>query len=258
MPSADELATELAVPGTLTICLALLGEPAAVIDESGEPDGYNVAFARELASRMGLTPSFQQTVFGELTTSIRAHACDVSVSSQNITDSRAAAMALTPYTQSVQPVLVYKGNPLGILELGDLCGRTVSAASGSTHVDFVNGTGDFSDDGLNETCRDAGEEPVEVVTFETETEAVQALVDGEVNAYLGNPNFYYDFVDDLDFSGAALPSAVQGIATALDRPLLTQAVRYALDEMIADGTYRSILLQYLLTEENAEAVSIAE
>lgn len=259
MPPADQIAAELAAPGTLTACLALLGVPAAADDGSGEPVGYNVAFARELASRLGLTLELSVVPFDQLTTQLESNACDVSVSSQNITQSRLDAMALIPYTQSRQPVVVRYGNPLGVIELADLCGRIVSAASGTTHVDFVNGTGDYVGQGLSDICSAAGQPAAEVSTFETDLEAVQALIAEEVVAYLGNPNFYYDFRDDLDIQGTpALPPARQGIATALDRPALTTAVQVALNGMIDDGTYVAVLREYFLTEESVEAVSIAE
>jgi polar amino acid transport system substrate-binding protein len=259
MPPADQIAAELATPGTLTACLALLGVPAAADDGSGEPVGYNVAFARELASRLGLTLELSVVPFDQLTTHLDAHTCDVSVSSQNITESRLQAMALTPYTQSRQPVVVRYGNPLGIIELADLCGRIVSAASGTTHVDFVNGTGDYAGEGLKDICSAAGQPAAQVTTFESDVEAVQALIAEEVAAYLGNPNFYYDFRDDLDIQGTpALPAARQGMATALDRPALTAAVEAALRGMIDDGTYFAILREHLLTEESVEAVSIVE
>ena len=259
MPSADQLAAELAAPETLTACLALLGVPAAADDGNGEPVGYNVAFARELASRLGLTLDLNVVSFDELATQIESNACDVSVSSQNITESRLATMVLTPYTQSLQPVVVRYGNPLGIFELADLCGRIVSATSGTTHVDFVNGTGDYAGEGLDEICAAAGQPPPEIRTFQSDLEAVQALIAEEVAAYLGNTNFYYDYRDDLDIQGTpALPPARQGIATALDRPAITAAVQAALNDMIDDGTYLAILREHLLTQESVEAVSIVD
>jgi ABC-type amino acid transport substrate-binding protein len=46
---------ELVTPGALTACIARIGAPAADLTPEGDFDGYNVAFAREKASRMGLT-----------------------------------------------------------------------------------------------------------------------------------------------------------------------------------------------------------
>jgi ABC-type amino acid transport substrate-binding protein len=83
------------------------------------------------------------------------------------------------------------------------------------------------------------------MTYDTELDAVQALLDGTVVAYLGNANFVSQYPDLLQESSARLPSAEQGIAVALDHPNTTAAVQASLGEMINDGTYLQILRRYL-------------
>ena len=245
-------------PGILSVCLALVGPPAAVLNDAGEPDGYNVAFGRELAARLGLTVDFQRPLFDQIAGHLTDHQCDVSISSQNVTPSREAQMNMLPYTRSQQPVLVEKGNPDHILALADMCGHPVSTTRGSTHEDLVQGRGDYAGQGLQSQCADAGDDPIDLLTFATEEEAVQALLDGDAIAYLGNPNFIYDYPDLLDYAQTALPAAEQGIATALDRPLLTHALAAAFQALIDDETYLTILRQYLPNEESVQVVSITE
>ena len=257
-PPPDDLAAGLVKPGALTVCLAVVGPPAAALRSNGDVDGYNVAFARELARRLGLKASFRVAIFGDLKARISAHDCDVSISSQNITDMRRSEMDLIAYTRSKQPVLVAAGNPAAIATLADLCAKPVSATAGSTHVDLVNGSGDFVGRGLNDQCAAAGEQPIDLQTFPTDSEAVQALLSGQVDAYLGNPNYVYDYPDRLEYSTAQLPPAEQGIGVALDRPAISGAIGAALDEMMGDGTYAAILREYLPDDQSVRDVSIAE
>jgi ABC-type amino acid transport substrate-binding protein len=251
IPPRTALDPELVAPSSLTVCLALLGAPAASVNRDNQPVGYNVAFASEIASRFGLTPVIQQANFGELMSMVQSHVCDISVSSQNITADRSAQVNLVPYTQAKGgfPVVVGIHNPRRIDTLDDLCGLAVSAATGSTSVDQVNGTGEFAGRGLNAQC-EADEKPgIDLHTFPTELAAVQALLDLGVVAYLGNANFAEQYPDALERSTAVLPPARQGIAVALDHPALTAGVTAALSAMITDGTYLQILRQYLPSKD---------
>ncbi len=252
------MAAELAAPGTLTVCVALFGPPAASINDEGQLEGYNIAFANEVATRLGLTAQLRQSVFDSVAADLAGHQCDVSISSQNITESRLAQMNMAPYTKSHQPVVVSQGNPFNILALEDLCGKIVSATAGSTHGDLVNGSGDYVGQGLNDACLARGAESIELRTFSSEPDAVDALLENEVAAYLGNPQFVFEFPANLDVSEAVLPPARQGMATALDRPVLTAGVQAAIDAMIEDGTYLTVLREHLPDEQSVETFSIVE
>lgn len=259
VPRATGIAAEVEVPGSLTVCTALVGAPATSVDDTGHLVGYNVGFADELAARLDLDPVIQQADFNALISMVQGHTCDISVASQNITSDRSAQVSLVPYTQSKAgfPVVVQINNPEKIKALSDLCGLSVSAAAGTTNVDQVDGTGDFADQGLNDACRTAGKATIDLRTFPTETDALQALLDGTVVAYLGNSNFVTEYPGEIRTSSARLPGARQGIGIALDHPALTTAVRAALGEMINDGTYLQILRQYM-PSQSVDNFSIIE
>ena len=249
-PQATGVAAEVVVPGTLTVCTALVGAPATSTDDTGQLVGYNVAYGTELASRMGLTPVIPRVDFSTLIPMLQAHTCDISVASQNITAERSAQVSLIPYTQAKKgfPVVVQGTNPLKIKNLADLCGLEVSAADGTTNVDQVKGTGDFVGQGLNDACAADGKDAITLRTFPSESDAVQALLDGTVVAYLGNANFVAEYPGEIQASAAVLPGTRQGIGVALDHPALNGAVQGALAAMIIDGTYLKILTQYVQSQ----------
>ena len=256
LPSGLE--AQLVTPGTLTTCVSIVGLPAAGLTEEGRLDGYNVAFATEIAARLGLDLVILQPLFEDLIDQVTSNECDVAISSLNMTAVRSTQVSFVPYTRSTQPVVVTSGNPESILTLADLCGLAVSAAAGTTHVDLVEGLGDYSGQGLSERCTSAGDQPIDLQTFQTELEAVTKLLEGDVVAYLGNPNFVFDFPDQLQYAEASLPPARQGMAVALDRPSVLEAVETTFQSMIDDGVYRGILLQYLPNQASVDAVSILE
>ena len=238
-PRPSGLPSELAVSGSLSVCTAQVGAPATTTNPDGQLDGYNIAFANEIAARLGLQPVIQVEDFSELISMVQSHACDVSVASQNITSDRSAQVNLIPYTQSRDgfPVVVAINNPLKIRKLTDLCGQVVSAAEGTTNVDQVNGTGDFVGQGLDDQCAAGSKPELDLKTFASEADAVQALLDGTVVAYLGNSNFVAEYPDEIQTSSATLPGTHQGMGVALDHPNLTAGIEAALSAMITDGAY---------------------
>ena len=256
MPDAAALAAELVRPDKLTACLSVVGAPAAALDEDGQLVGYNVDFAKEIAMRLSLPLASREPLFDTLIDLVSGHECDLSVSSQNITAGRLQLVDFIAYTKSIQPVLVAEGNPLGIDSLDDLCGQPVSATAGTTHVDLVTGSGDYVGQGIDDQCAAESRPPVDLRTFETESHAATSLLSGDVVAYLGNPNFAFDFADQIDYSDATLPPARQGIAVARNRPAVFGAVAVTLNEMMADGTYREILARHLPNDESVDAVSV--
>lgn len=258
VPPASEIDAALTAPGFLTACMSVIGAPATGLSGDGLLVGYNVSIVAEIADQLGLELATQEPPFDDLIDRIRDHDCDVSVSSQNITASRLLLVDFVAYSESLQPVLVQIGNPSEINALTDLCGQPVSATAGTTHVDLVNGTGAYVDQGLNEGCAAAGRGPIQLETHQTESQGVTALLEGDVTAYLGNPSFAFEFPDQIEYSDAKLPPARQGITTATDRPALHAAVAATLAEMFADGRYRAILIQHLPNDESVKVVSILE
>ena len=258
MPAATDIAAELNTEGALTACLAVMGAPAAGLDETGALVGYNVSFAEELSRRLHLRLETRSPLFDDLITTVEAHDCDISVSSQNITAAREERVAFVAYTKSVQPVLVAAGNPTGIATLDDLCGKQVSATTGTTHVDLVNGEGDYVGQGLNAACLAQGKPVIDLRTFDTEGEAITALLNGTVNAYLGNPSYATQYPSQVWQSEATLPPARQGITIARDHPVLLTAIQAALSAMFVDGSYRAILIQNLPNIESVRVVSIID
>jgi polar amino acid transport system substrate-binding protein len=182
-------------------------------------------------------------VFETLIDEVSGGRCDISVSGQIITRSRLERIAMIPYLQGVQHVVVREGNPTGVTTLLDLCGQVLAVQSGTTHVDLVLGEGDQAGSGLNQQCAAAGRSDVDLRQFTEADQAVDALESGEADAYIGN-----DFViierPGLFELAADLPPIRLGIGVGITKPQLQAAVEKAIAGMTADGTYARILETY--------------
>ncbi len=251
-PVPAGIQAELVTPGRLIYCANLRPGRMGFMDDDGKPAGVNIELAQEIAGRVGLAPEIRETPFEELIDAVATGACDMSISSQHITQTRLETIDMLPYLQGVQHVVVRRGNPAGIVRLSDLCGKVLAVQTGSTHVDLVLGQGDHSGDGIDRDCAAAGQPMVDLREFEADGEAAEALATGNADAYIGSDFVATDRPNDFELS-IALPPIRNGIGLAKDHPVLGAAVDEALQAMIGDGTYQAILDRF-----DVGALSIAD
>ena len=239
--TVNDLAGELISPGQAVICMAFGVPRVAIYDSTGEPVGQSVEFAVELARRLSLQPELRDSIFEDIIDSIESGDCDFSVAGHIITLERLERIDLIPYLKGRQQVVVAFGNPEGVADPTDLCGRMVSSRAGTIQEDLVRGVGPYEGSGLNDECAATDLPPIELITFPGEMEAVDALLQGTVVAFLGGTTWLVEYPNDLALASAVvLPDFSNGIGVRKDHPLLAAALRSALEAMIADGTYQAI------------------
>lgn len=260
-PVATVPAEELTVADHLVACIDIPYPPQEFFDEEGNPTGADPDLATEMASRLGLGIRIENTVFDTIIPALIAGKCDVIISAQNITTDRLGQVNMIPYFQAGQAFVVAKGNPAGIADELDLCGKKVAAETGTTEVDYVNGTGDYEGAGLNKKCIDAGMTAVDMQEFQKDSDALLALSGGQVKAYFADSPVagYYTVQqpDQFELSGVTVEVALEGISVPKDRPGLADAIVTALKSMMDDGRYLEILTKYGL-EDGAVDVSEVE
>lgn len=257
-PVATVPTDQLAFAGILTTCIDIPYPPQEFFDEQGNPTGSDPDIANEIAKRLGLASRIENSVFSTIIEAVTSGKCDIIISAQNITADRLGQVNMIPYFQAGQAFVVAKGNPKGIHEELDLCGKKAAAETGTTEVDYVNGTGDYEGAGLNKKCADAGKAAVDMQQFEKDTDALLALSSGTVDAYFADSPVagYYTVQqpDQFELSGVTVEVAQEGISVPKDKPELGAAVVAALTSMEADGKYLEILTTYGL-EDGAVAAS---
>jgi polar amino acid transport system substrate-binding protein len=241
-------ASELLFPDNLLICSDLPYPPQEFFDPAGEPIGSDIEIGQEIARRLGLEAEIVNSLFDTIIDAALNGKCDTIISAQSITDEREQLVTMIPYFTAGQTFLVPAGNPGDLGNELDLCGTRVATQSGTIHSELVTGTGDHEGMGLSPACVAAGLPAIELVEFEKDDQAISALIGGEVDTYfLDSPAAGYHVLqqpDELALMGLTLDVAVQGISVPPDKEHLSDAIRAALDSMIADGTYEAILDEY--------------
>jgi polar amino acid transport system substrate-binding protein len=247
----------LVTKGKLTVCSDLPYPPFEYYDDSGNAAGLDVDMANEIASRLGLQAQINNTVFDTIIAALKGGKCDIIMSDQNITADRSKQISQIHYLDVGQSILVAKGNPKNIQSPTDLCGNSVAAESGTTEVDYLQGTGDWAGKGLKADCAKAGKPDVTVVATQKDSDALQQLQAGKVVAYFADTPVAGQYAaknpDQFQLVGQPIEPAPVGIGVACgdapdctNAPLspLGQAIETALKSMMADGAYAKILDKY--------------
>ncbi len=252
-------ADQLNVKGKLIICSDMPYPPQEYLDESGNPIGADIEIAQALAERLGLKLQVENTVWDTIIQALSTGKCDLIISAMTITDDRAKQIDFVPYFVAGQAFVVLKGNPEGIASVDDLCGKAVAAESGTTEDQSLRGTDAYKGKGLSDACVAKGKEAIEIVTFQKDSDALLALQTNKADVYFtDSPVAAHQVTEHPDafqlVPGLLLDTAPEGIGVPKDKTGLRDAVKAALKEMLADGSYLKALQNYQLQDGAIKAV----
>jgi polar amino acid transport system substrate-binding protein len=260
---ASIAADQLITADKLTACIDIPYPPQEFFDDQGNPTGSDVDIGAEIAKRLGLQLAVNNTVFDTIIAALQGQKCDLIISAQNITSDRVKQVDMIPYFQAGQSFVVAKGNPKGINTTDDLCGKSVAAETGTTEVDYLEGTHDYKGKGLTQTCASKGSPAINTKEFEKDSDALLALQAGQVDAYFADQPVAANYANTKpdQFELAPIPPlapALEGISVLKDHKPLQAAIQAALASMITDGTYVNILKKYQMDSGAITADLVAQ
>jgi polar amino acid transport system substrate-binding protein len=238
---AAALPAPVAQAGTLQLGSYLQSAPNNFYAEDGRtPVGYEVDLAKAIATKLGVTVTYQDMPFGSLITSLQSGRVDLTMAAMNDTAERQQQIDFVDYFQSGITIMVRKGNPDGITGPDGLCGKAVAVVQGTSHQEFAAEQ--------SAACTASGQPEVAVTATESDTQNQNQLRTGRVAAILNDlPSAVYisrtagdgEFFEVLP--GEPINGGPYGIGVNKANPQLTEAVRGALQALVADGTYGRIL-----------------
>ena len=249
-PLPTVAADQLIKAGTLTVCSDTSYPPQETLDKNNSAVGSDIDLGAEIAKRLGLKMTVKSTVFDTIIPALTGGSCDIIISAQTITDARKQQVDMIPYFSAGQSFVVLAGNPSNINAVTDMCGKAVAAEKGTVEADHIAGTGDYTAaTSLNGECKTAGKSDITLKVFAADTDALLALQAGTVVAHFTDePVAGYEVVNG-NGAFAMLPSltverGAEGISVTKNHPELKAAVTAALQQMIDDGTYLTILKKW--------------
>ncbi|MFD2793952.1 ABC transporter substrate-binding protein [Promicromonospora vindobonensis] len=232
---AAMLPKEIADKGTLSVGSDTAYAPAEFIDVDGKtPVGFDIDTVTAVAAVLGLEAEVQSAAFDGIIPAIGSK-YDLGISAFTITDERTAEANMISYAVAGSQFGVAADNPEDF-DPENLCGTTVGVQ-----------TSTIQDDELTEAakdCEEDGEEPIDVVRYESQADVTTNLVGGKLQAmYADSPITAYAVEQtsgEVETIGEINDAAPYGIVVAQDDKDLTEAVQAAVQKLIDDGTLEEI------------------
>jgi len=240
-PNTVPAPSKLVSGGTLTVGSDVSYPPQEYMDASNNPVGFDIDVASEVASRLGLQSKVVNFNFNDIIPALNAGQFDIVISAMNLTPERSKAVNFVQYYGAGQSVLVAKGNPKNIKTLDDLSGLTVAVQQGTTEQDSLNAE--------NDKLSAAGKPKINILTYPTDTDAVDQLRVGRADAAMDDDPVaaYYVLLNpNFEVARAGYMPADEGIAIALNNNDMQTAVTKAISDMKSDGTLDAIKAKWEL------------
>lgn len=203
-------------------------------DDDGNPTGWGVELAEAVSAKLGLEPEWEILGFDSIIPRIQEGALDMGSSSFTDTVERQQSVDFVNFLNAGTQWAAAVGADI---DPDNACGLTVAVQATT-----VQDTDELP--AKNQACIDAGLPEIEVLRFDGQPEATQAVVDGRADAFSADLPVTGDAVaklsDQLQVVGDVFDAAPYGFATQKDSDM-TKAVQAALQSLIDDGTYLKIL-----------------
>lgn len=224
---------------TLVVALDATYPPSEFIAEDGTTIiGFDVDLSVAIAQALGMEADLQNASFDAIIPGISSGKFDIGASSFTDTKEREQTVDFVTYFSAGTNFYVAANGDVQVDGLESLCGYSVAVQKGTIQEEYAT-----TQDGA---CKDAGKEGVEVVSFDTQTDANLAVSSGRADVgFADSPVAAYIAASSngqLKVSGTPFDTAPYGLALAKNG--LAPAVLEALKGLIADGTYGKILAKW--------------
>ncbi|MCB4770216.1 ABC transporter substrate-binding protein [Ancylobacter sp. Lp-2] len=212
--------------------------PFNSVDSSGQLVGFDIDVAKALCEKMKVECTFVAQDWDGIIPALLSKKFDAIVASMSITDERKEKVAFTvPYYQTPGSVIAPKDTKITDISPAGLKGKTVGTQSSTTAAVY-----------LEEKYKDS-----EIKLYPTQDEANADLAAGRLDAILADKFVLYEWLEKSSdgkcckFLGADLKDVNPqgtGIAVRKEDNELREALNKAIQEIVADGTYKKINAKY--------------
>jgi polar amino acid transport system substrate-binding protein len=250
----DRLPADILKRGTIRVGGSDPYPPAAFYAPDGRTVvGFEPDLAAEMGRVLGVRLEFVSLSFSDLLPQLRRHKIDVAMASMTDNAEREKQADFVNYFQAGTAIIVQRGNPQGISDLKDLCGKVVAVAEDTVQVDLLRRTQKGCSAGERIHIRPYGDNANALVQLRT-GRAVAVLSDYPPAVQLSTDqrtSAYYQLAASTQYE----PSPY-GIAVAKDQTELRDALRDALEHVMRSGGYVDVLRRWGVPSGALEAATI--
>ncbi len=248
---ASLLPAKLTQAGVITVASDMPNPPMEMLDDSNKVTGFDYDLAQAMGQKLGVRFEFQQQAFDTAVPSLQAGKHDIIIAGMNDTAEREKVLDFVDYFHAGFMIVVPFGNPEKISSVLDLCGKKVAVQKATVQGELLNSYAG--------RCTAKGSSPITLVQLPTELDAQTAVrsgkasadvVDASVAAYAAQTaggGKIFELVKDPQNPSGYNP-VYTGIGLLKGQDQLVKALNAALNAVIADGTYTTLLAKYNLSQ----------
>ncbi len=226
--------------------------PYEFVDEEDQIVGINPDLAAEVAAVLGVEFTWSRADFGGLITGVTTKRHDMLIEAMWDTEQRRDQIDFVDNLISPNNIIVPEGNPAGIKDLPDLCGKNVSTLEGSMMVELF--------DDYQSKC---GDSPINVMIAQTTADQLLWLSTGRAEATIANPTVTQYSLESGTAKGIEVVEGEgylknnYGWGFHKDSTELRNAVAAALQHLMDTGVYDEIMTKWNVSENSRlDAVEI--
>ncbi len=230
-------AFKLVEPGSILAATSPNAAPMQYVDESGKFVGMDMELGEAIAARMCLKIRYVAAEFATMIPALKGGRFDMLDTFMYYTPARAEQISMVPYGAATVAIIVPAGAPGGET-LAAFSGKKFATQLGS--MDYVNA------DNASKALVAAGKAGIDVRTFPSYADVLQALAAGQVDGAIVSTDgaFYYQGKGANFFRIAASGLFPHAETIGFADPALANAAADALNAMKADGSYGKLLGSY--------------
>ena len=230
---ANAVPEEIKSTGKLVVGVNIPYAPNEFKDPSGKIVGFDVDLMNAIAATLGLTAEYREADFAKIIPSIQGGTFNVGMSSFTDTKEREETVDFVTYFSAGTLWAQRPGTPV---DPNNACGKKVAVQATTTQE-----TEELP--AKSKACTDAGKPPIEIVPFDGQDAATNAVVLGQADAMSADsPVTSYAIKQSngkLEAAGEIFDSAPYGWPVAKGSPL-AQSLVQALEHLIETGDYKEI------------------
>ena len=213
--------------------------PSEFLDTDGKTViGFDVDLFNAVAAKLGLTTEWQPSKFDDIIPGVQSGKYEAGVSSFPINDDRKKQVVMVSYFSAGTQWATQKGNPKGV-KPDDACGKKIAVQTGTVQVDDLTAR--------SKKCTDAAKPAIAIDQYQAQSDATAAVVNGKDDAMLADSPvgaYAVKQTSTLELLGGIYDSAPYGYVVNKSQQDFADAIRSAVQALVADGTYQKILAKW--------------
>lgn len=233
---STEVKAESGIPSTIKVGTNAEFPPFEYVNDEGEFDGFDIALMQAVCDKLGVKMEVNNMEFKSLLGAMQLNNIDVIAAGMTVTEDRLKSVDFTDsYYEAKQVIVVNKDSK--VTSFADLNGKKIGVQEGTTGDLFVTP----GEDG-------ALVENADVKRMKKGVDAIMDLKNGGIDAVVIDKNPATEFVNNNDQLKIVEDDAATenyAFAIAKGNTELADAINKAVEELKADGTYDSLVKEYI-------------